>query len=61
MNPRSNTCPCCGGTILRHVRHAEIYWFCTSCHQEVPSLLSLVTLRRDNLTLKSRPLSAVNS
>jgi hypothetical protein len=35
-----NTCPCCAGSILRHVRHHEVYWFCLSCKQEVPVLNS---------------------
>lgn len=63
MNTRSQNqaCPCCGSTILRHVRHGEIYWYCSSCHQEVPSLVSLVIPRRDNLTLKSPSLTAVSS
>ncbi|MBD2665059.1 hypothetical protein [Richelia sinica] len=38
MSMRANTCPCCGGSILRHVRHGELYWFCLSCRQEVPQL-----------------------
>lgn len=38
MNMRANACPCCGGSLLRHVRYAELYWFCTSCRQEVPLL-----------------------
>ena len=38
MNMRANTCPCCGGSLLRHVRHGELYWFCQSCRQEVPLL-----------------------
>ena len=38
MSKRANTCPCCGGSILRHVRHGELYWFCLSCRQEVPLL-----------------------
>ncbi|MGM3304549.1 hypothetical protein ACSQ6I_00930 [Anabaena sp. WFMT] len=38
MNKRANICPCCGGSILRHVRHGELYWFCLSCRQEVPLL-----------------------
>ncbi|WP_084776864.1 hypothetical protein [Anabaena sp. PCC 7108] len=38
MNKRVNTCPCCGGSILRHVRYGELYWFCLSCRQEVPLL-----------------------
>ncbi|AFZ27312.1 hypothetical protein Cylst_5280 [Cylindrospermum stagnale PCC 7417] len=36
MSMRANTCPCCGGSVLRHVRHGELYWFCVSCRQEVP-------------------------
>jgi hypothetical protein len=36
MNIKSNTCPCCGGSTVRHVRHRELYWFCLSCRQEVP-------------------------
>ncbi|EHC12903.1 hypothetical protein [Fischerella thermalis] len=38
MNMRSNTCPCCGDSLLRHVRHGELYWFCQTCRQEVPLL-----------------------
>lgn len=38
MSMRANTCPCCGGSLLRHVRHGELYWFCQSCRQEVPLL-----------------------
>lgn len=34
----SNGCPCCGGSLLRHVRHGELYWFCKTCWQEVPVL-----------------------
>jgi len=33
-----NTCPCCGGSVLRHVRYHGVYWFCLSCKQEVPIL-----------------------
>ncbi|MEA5619677.1 hypothetical protein VB711_17790 [Cronbergia sp. UHCC 0137] len=38
MSIRTNTCPCCGGSVLRHVRQGELYWFCLSCRQEVPLL-----------------------
>ncbi|BCL36439.1 hypothetical protein [Nostoc sp. MS1] len=38
MSQRANNCPCCGGSLLRHVRHGELYWFCLSCRQEVPLL-----------------------
>lgn len=61
MNPRANTCPCCGSGLLRHVRQRGVYWFCPSCHQEVPSLLSLCVPRRDTLKPQSRPLTAVES
>ncbi|NES99511.1 MAG: hypothetical protein F6K61_02865 [Sphaerospermopsis sp. SIO1G1] len=30
---RANTCPYCGGSILRHIRHGELYWFCSSCRK----------------------------
>lgn len=43
MSTRAKTCPCCGGSILRHVRHGELYWFCPSCWQEMP-LLSISRL-----------------
>ncbi|MGD1871863.1 MAG: hypothetical protein ACFB02_02305 [Mastigocoleus sp.] len=38
MSMRANNCPCCGGSLLRHFRQGEVYWFCKTCWQEVPSL-----------------------
>lgn len=35
-----NECPCCAHRMLRHVRHREIYWFCSSCWQEMPNFFS---------------------
>lgn len=35
-----NSCPCCAGTLLRHVRHNSVYWFCPHCWQEMPDLES---------------------
>ncbi len=32
-----NNCPCCSKKMLRHVSHNRIYWYCTSCHQEMPN------------------------
>jgi len=32
------TCPCCSNPMLRHIRHHQMYWFCRSCWQEMPSL-----------------------
>jgi len=37
-----NNCPCCSEPLLRHIRHNEIYWYCTSCHQEMPNFTSLI-------------------
>ena len=31
-----NYCPCCSDTLLKHIRHSEIYWFCRTCWQEMP-------------------------
>ncbi|MFO0171316.1 MAG: hypothetical protein ACK51W_02345, partial [Aphanizomenon sp.] len=47
------TCPCCGGSILRHVRHHEVYWFCVSCRQEVP-LLSINDVSNSLSQLENR-------
>lgn len=38
MSPIANNCPCCGSSLLRHVRHGQLYWFCKTCWQEVPLL-----------------------
>jgi hypothetical protein len=38
-----NSCPCCSNQLLRHIRHHKIYWFCTSCWQEMPNLDLLLT------------------
>lgn len=42
-----NTCPCCSNQLLRHIRHQEIYWFCTSCRQEMPNLDPLFKSNED--------------
>lgn len=39
MEMQINSCPCCGGSLLRHIRRGGVYWFCTSCCQEVPLLM----------------------
>ncbi|MEO1430252.1 MAG: hypothetical protein AAFV71_14545 [Cyanobacteria bacterium J06633_8] len=31
-----NYCPCCKDTLLPHISHNHIYWFCPSCWQEMP-------------------------
>ncbi len=58
-----NTCPCCGGSILRHVRHHEVYWFCLSCRQEVP-VLTAYGVSKSNLEPRNQevlPQTALSS
>ena len=31
-----NNCPCCKDTLLCHISHNHVYWFCPSCWQEMP-------------------------
>ncbi|MFH7028264.1 MAG: hypothetical protein ACHBN1_23405 [Heteroscytonema crispum UTEX LB 1556] len=50
MSMRSNSCPCCGGSLLRHIRQGELYWFCKTCWQEVPVL----TISRSMSGVESR-------
>ena len=33
-----NNCICCHDHLLRHINHHRVYWFCPSCHQEMPNL-----------------------
>lgn len=49
------TCPCCSSTLLRHVRSAGIYWYCSSCHQEMPSLAAKKLQPDPVLTLVEQP------
>ncbi len=39
-------CPCCSHTLLRHINHSNIYWYCPHCHQEMPDLQGMVTNKR---------------
>lgn len=32
-----NDCPCCSSSMLRHIEHNRVYWYCPSCHQEMPN------------------------
>jgi ribosomal protein L37AE/L43A len=57
MSIRAKTCPCCGRSILRHIRHGEVYWFCPSCRQEMPLLTvsNLSNLEPSNTGIVSQP------
>ncbi len=66
------SCPCCSNQLLRHIRHQEVYWFCTSCWQEMPNLDSLlkndkeemagktVVTRTDLITQLIRPIDLIH-
>ncbi|MCP2727027.1 hypothetical protein [Limnofasciculus baicalensis] len=63
---QSNSCPCCGADLLRHVKGKNLYWFCTSCRQEMPVSGVNKILSPDSLlsTLESKirqPKTAVQS
>ena len=34
----TNNCPCCGDSLLRHIRQGGVYSFSQGCWQEVPLL-----------------------
>ncbi len=36
----NNHCLCCDHTLLRHIRHGDLYWYCGHCRQEMPAGLS---------------------
>ncbi|MGH8000399.1 MAG: hypothetical protein ACREPR_13450 [Brasilonema sp.] len=61
MSIRANSCPCCGGSLLRHVRHGELYWFCKTCWQEVPLLTVSQMPNLEGRSTGSVPQSAVKS
>lgn len=61
MNMRNNTCPCCGGSLLRHVRPGGVYWFCQSCWQEVPLLAVSQVPSAEKVVLRSRTVQPLNS
>ncbi|MGD1808410.1 hypothetical protein ACP6PL_23660 [Dapis sp. BLCC M126] len=44
-----HTCPCCSTTLLRHIRHNSIYWYCPHCREEMPDLESML-LNRSKLS-----------
>lgn len=29
-------CLCCNSSLLRHIRHSEVYLYCPDCRQEMP-------------------------
>ncbi len=57
---RPNSCPCCGSSLLRHARQGGVYWFCTSCRQDMPLLLAGNLSHLESLAGRSRTIQPVN-
>lgn len=57
-----NTCPCCGSVLLRHARRKGVYWYCTSCHEEmVPLMMGQLPICAEQRKQPSQILQSVNS
>ncbi|MBF2050449.1 MAG: hypothetical protein EDM05_57005 [Leptolyngbya sp. IPPAS B-1204] len=48
------TCPCCSDNLLRHVRDSRVYWFCLTCHQEMPPFEALMQAHQRDIPLTHR-------
>ena len=58
---RANSCPCCGNALLRHARRDGLYWYCTSCHQEMmPLIVRQLPTNLDAIKPRTRILQSVN-
>ena len=61
-----NTCLCCSGKLLNHIRHNSTYWFCPHCRAEMPVLAmvnevlphDIKTLATRNQFIEPKPLTA---
>ena len=60
MDMRTNSCPCCGSSLLRHARPGGLYWFCTSCWLEVPLLTMDQKPRPESSVEAERPIQPVS-
>lgn len=57
-----NTCPCCGSVLLRHARRKGVYWYCTSCHEEMmPLMMGQLPMCPEPRKTRSQTLQSVNS
>ena len=34
-----NQCLCCNARLIKHLNQTKMYWFCPSCHQEMPNIV----------------------
>jgi ribosomal protein L37AE/L43A len=47
------SCPCCSHTMLRHIRHNQIFWYCRHCWQEMPNLNASPSLAKYSQSLEN--------
>jgi len=40
------TCPCCGASMLRHIRSRQLFWLCQSCAFELVIRSNAIEARR---------------
>ncbi|MEA5464779.1 hypothetical protein [Leptothoe sp. PORK10 BA2] len=40
-----NNCLCCNNSLLRHIRHSNIYWYCSTCRQDMPQTTATAVTR----------------
>lgn len=43
-----NDCPCCSSSMLRHIEHNRVYWYCSYCHQEMPNFALEIAQNKQN-------------
>ncbi|MBW4520089.1 MAG: hypothetical protein KME16_10370 [Scytolyngbya sp. HA4215-MV1] len=47
-----HTCPCCGYTLLRHMRLGGLFWHCRHCYEVMPAWAYLKSVGR-SLSVKT--------
>ncbi|MBE9044269.1 hypothetical protein IQ255_07620 [Pleurocapsales cyanobacterium LEGE 10410] len=53
-----NSCICCHSRLLKHLNHHRAYWFCPTCHQEMPNINTLTANSRVQMR-KTQPKSTL--
>ncbi|MDY7021869.1 MAG: hypothetical protein SWJ54_11000 [Cyanobacteriota bacterium] len=57
-----NNCPCCSSTLLRHIRHSQVYWYCPHCHEEMPNFdkysIAQAILTQEQLSVTPKKMSS---
>ena len=46
-------CICCNSSLLRHIRHGGVYWYCPDCRQDMPEADSDTVSQSDSSVLST--------